>query len=81
MKKRLAEQVLVVTGASSGLGRAVARSAGARGAKVVVTARGADGLDACAHEVEQLGGDALAVPADCTVQDEVAQVVERALDH
>jgi len=79
-KKKLADQVLVVTGASSGLGRAVARSAGARGAKVVVTARSGDALDACVREIEQLGGEALAVPADCAVQDEVAQVVEQALD-
>src|SRR5438128_2391161 len=79
-KKRLADQVLVVTGASSGLGRAVARSAGARGAKVVVTARSGDALDVCVRELEQLGGEALAVPADCAVQDEVAQVVEQALD-
>jgi NAD(P)-dependent dehydrogenase (short-subunit alcohol dehydrogenase family) len=81
MRKRpLAEQVVVVTGASSGLGRAIARRAGASGAKVVVTARGAEGLDACVREIEQGGGAAFAVPADCTVQDEVAQVVEQALD-
>jgi NAD(P)-dependent dehydrogenase (short-subunit alcohol dehydrogenase family) len=79
-KKPLPEQVVVVTGASSGLGRAVAHLAGARGARVVVTARGADGLDACAREIERAGGAALYVPADCTVQDEVAQVVEQALD-
>jgi NAD(P)-dependent dehydrogenase (short-subunit alcohol dehydrogenase family) len=79
-KKPLAEQVVLVTGASSGLGRAVAREAGARGAKVVVTARGRDGLDACVREIEAAGSEALAVPADCTVQDEVAQVVEQALD-
>ena len=79
-KKPLSEQVIVVTGASSGLGRAVARAAGRRGAKVVVTARGAEGLDACVHEIEAAGSQALAVPADCTVQDEVAQVVEQALD-
>jgi NAD(P)-dependent dehydrogenase (short-subunit alcohol dehydrogenase family) len=79
-KKPLAEQVIVVTGASSGLGRAVARAAGARGAKVVVTARSAEALDACVHEIEAMGSDALAVPADCAVQDEVGQVVEQAID-
>jgi NAD(P)-dependent dehydrogenase (short-subunit alcohol dehydrogenase family) len=79
-KKALREQVIVVTGASSGLGRAVARGAGARGAKVVVTARTAEALDACVHEIEALGSEAIAVPADCTVQDEVGQVVEQALD-
>src|SRR5436190_15530564 len=79
-KKPVAEQVIVVTGASSGLGRAVARLAGARGAKVVVTARTGEALEACVREIEAAGSEALAVPADCTVQDEVAQVVERAID-
>jgi NAD(P)-dependent dehydrogenase (short-subunit alcohol dehydrogenase family) len=79
-KKPLSQQVILVTGASSGLGRAVARAAGSRGANVVVTARGTDGLDACVREIEALGGEALAVPADCSVQDEVAQVVEQAVD-
>jgi NAD(P)-dependent dehydrogenase (short-subunit alcohol dehydrogenase family) len=79
-KRPLSEQVIVVTGASSGLGRAVARAAGARGAKVVVTARTAEALDACVREIEALGSEALAVPADCTVQDEVGKVVEQAID-
>ena len=79
-KKPVAEQVIVVTGASSGLGRAVARLAGARGAKVVVTARTGEALDACVREIEAAGSEALAVPADCTMQDEVAQVVEQAVD-
>ena len=79
-KKPLSEQVVVVTGASSGLGRAVARLAGRRGAKVVVTARNAEALDACVREIEAFGSEALAVPADCAVQDEVVQVVEQAVD-
>jgi NAD(P)-dependent dehydrogenase (short-subunit alcohol dehydrogenase family) len=79
-KKPLNQQVIVVTGASSGLGRAVARLAGRRGAKVVVTARTSEALDACVREIEAFGSEALAVPADCTVQDEVAQVVEQAVD-
>jgi NAD(P)-dependent dehydrogenase (short-subunit alcohol dehydrogenase family) len=79
-KKPLREQVIVVTGASSGLGRAVARLAGRRGAKVVVTARNGAALDACVREIEAFGSEALAVPADCTVRDEVAQVVEQAVD-
>ncbi|MES1248566.1 MAG: SDR family oxidoreductase [Actinomycetota bacterium] len=79
-KKSLSEQVIVVTGASSGLGRAVARLAGRRGASVVFTARNGAALDACVREIEAFGAEALAVPADCTVQDEVAQVVEQAVD-
>jgi len=79
-KKPLSQQVIIVTGASSGLGRAVARLAGRRGAQVVVTARNSEALDACVREIEAFGSEALAVPADCTVQDEVAQVVEQAVD-
>jgi len=79
-KKPLSEQVILVTGASSGLGRAVARAAGGRGAKVVVTARTTEALENCVREIEAMGSEAFAVPADCTVQDEVAQVVEQAID-
>ena len=62
-KTPLREQVIVVTGASSGLGRAVARLAGRRGAKVVVTARNSEALDACVRELEAFGSEALAVAA------------------
>jgi NAD(P)-dependent dehydrogenase (short-subunit alcohol dehydrogenase family) len=79
-KKPLGEQVVVVTGASSGLGRAIARAAGERGAKVVVTARSAEALDGAVREIEAFGSEALAVPADVAVQDEVGQVVEQAID-
>src|SRR5437762_12007619 len=79
-KKPGSEQVVVVTGASSGLGRAIARAAGERGARVVVTARNSEALDHCVAEIEAAGSQALAVPADCAVQDEVAQVVEQAVD-
>jgi NAD(P)-dependent dehydrogenase (short-subunit alcohol dehydrogenase family) len=80
VKKSLSEQVVIVTGASSGLGRAVARGAGERGAKVVVTARNAEALDNAVREIEALGGEGLAIPADHAVEDEVGQVVEQALD-
>ena len=78
-RKRLSEQIVIVTGASSGLGRAIARGAGERGAKVVVTARNAAALDNAVREVEAFGSEALAVPADHAVQNDVAQVVEQAL--
>src|SRR3954468_11790750 len=79
-KQPLSEQVVVVTGASSGLGRAVARGAGEAGAKVVVTARNGEALDDAVREIEAFGSQAIAVPADHAVQDEVAQVVEQAID-
>ena len=80
-KKPLAQQVIVVTGASSGLGRAIARLAGERGAKVVVTARNEEALANCAGEIERAGSEALVVPADCTEQDQVERVVAQAVEH
>ena len=76
-KKPIEDQVVVITGASAGLGRAIARAAAARGAKVVVVARGGDGLDAAAAE---LGPDALAVQADVSSLDDCHRVVEEAVD-
>ena len=78
-KKPLSEQVVVVTGASSGLGRAIARGAGERGAKVVVTARNEEALQNCAAEIERAGSEALAVPGDCAEQDAVERVVAEAV--
>ena len=79
-KKLLSEQVVVVTGASSGLGRAIARGAGAHGAKVVVTARNAEALANCVAEIERAGSEALAVPADCAEREQVERVVARAVE-
>lgn len=67
-------QVVVVTGASSGVGRAVARAFGHRGARVGLLARNEDGLNGAADEIRASGGDALVCPVD--VSD--AAAVERA---
>jgi NAD(P)-dependent dehydrogenase (short-subunit alcohol dehydrogenase family) len=79
-KKPLSEQVVVVTGASAGLGRAVARLAGSRGARVVVVARDSEGLDGCLAELEALGTEGHAVQADVGLLDEVHRIVEEAID-
>ncbi len=79
-KKPLNEQVMVVTGASSGVGRAVARAAGQRGAKVVVTARGEEGLDGAVAEIESAGSEALAVPGDITGREFHDELVRRTLE-
>ena len=72
---------MVVTGASSGIGRATARAFGAAGARVAVLARTVDGLEACAREIEGGGGEALVLPLDVSdaaaVQDAADAVVRR----
>ena len=68
--KFIADQVIVITGASSGIGRATALLAAGRGAAVVVSARNADALDALVAEIVAAGGRASAHAAD--VSDAVA---------
>ena len=63
-QNRFKNQVVVVTGASAGVGRAVVRAFAREGADVAVIARGTEGLEAAAEEVRQCGGRALAVPLD-----------------
>jgi NAD(P)-dependent dehydrogenase (short-subunit alcohol dehydrogenase family) len=70
--------VVVVTGASAGVGRAAARAFGALGATVGLVARGEDGLRAAAREVQAAGGRALALPADVAHADEVQAAADRA---
>ncbi|WP_394846720.1 SDR family oxidoreductase [Pendulispora brunnea] len=72
----LAGKVAVVTGASSGVGRALARAFGDRGASVALIARTRDALDAAAEEIVRAGGRAMVFPLD--VSD--AQAVESAAD-
>jgi NAD(P)-dependent dehydrogenase (short-subunit alcohol dehydrogenase family) len=57
-------QVVVVTGASAGVGRAIVRAFAKRGARIGLLARGRDGLEAARKEVESLGGEALSVSTD-----------------
>jgi NAD(P)-dependent dehydrogenase (short-subunit alcohol dehydrogenase family) len=64
-------EVVVITGASAGLGRATARLFGERGACVGLVARGAEGLEAARREIEDAGGRALVVPADVADPDQV----------
>jgi len=68
--------VVVITGGSAGIGRATARALARRGARIGLLARGRDGLEAAAREVEELGGQAVVLPAD--VADDAA--VERAAE-
>jgi NAD(P)-dependent dehydrogenase (short-subunit alcohol dehydrogenase family) len=56
--------VVVITGASAGVGRALARAYGARGARIGLIARGREALDATRREIESLGGEAIVCVAD-----------------
>lgn len=75
----IAGKVVVITGASSGLGEAAARHLAAEGAKVVFGARRADRLDALVKEIEAAGGAARAVPTDVTDRVQVANLVDTAV--
>jgi len=66
-------EVVVITGASAGVGRATARAWGRRGARVALIARGLDGLEGAKREIEALGGEALVLPLDVSDHDAVEQ--------
>lgn len=74
-------RVVVVTGASSGVGRAIAQALGRERAKVGLISRGEDGLLGARHDVEEAGGEAMVLPVDVSNADAVQwaarAVVER----
>ena len=77
-KRRSVEpQVVVVTGASAGIGRATARAFGARGAKVALLARGEKGLEGAAEDVRQAGGEALPLSVDTADFEQLATSADR----
>jgi short-subunit dehydrogenase len=69
--KPIASQVIVITGATSGIGLTTARMAAKQGAKLVVAARDADALDQLVAEIKAAGGEALAFPVDVGINDQV----------
>ena len=77
--KPLPEQVIVITGASSGVGLATARAAAARGAKVVLVARNEHVLDTVVAAIVDDGGDAMRVVADVANRDELQDVADAAI--
>ena len=71
-------QVVVVTGASGGIGRATALAFAERGAKVALLARGKEGLAGAVRDVEARGGTALAIPTDVADPDQVEAAADQA---
>lgn len=79
-KRAIEDQVIVITGASSGIGLATARMAAKRGARVVVSARNAEDLAVLADEITAAGGFALAHAADVSDARAVEALKDAALD-
>jgi NADP-dependent 3-hydroxy acid dehydrogenase YdfG len=81
MTGRLEGTATLVTGASSGIGEATARSLAAQGSAVALVARRKERLDELAAEIEAAGGRAVPVPADVTDQAQASAAVDAAVEH
>lgn len=80
MPRKLKDSVVVITGASSGIGKASSRLFASKGASLVLGARREDRLNELVEECEQLGGRAIAVPVDVSNEEEVQQLARRAIE-
>jgi NAD(P)-dependent dehydrogenase (short-subunit alcohol dehydrogenase family) len=69
-------QVVVITGASAGVGRATARAFARQGARIGLIARGRDGLEAARREIEDGGGEALVLPTDVADAERIEAAAE-----
>src|SRR5690242_18560200 len=70
-------EVVVITGASAGVGRATAHRFARAGARVALIARASEALDHAAEEVRELGGEAIAVPLDVADAEAMEAAAER----
>lgn len=77
MSKEIDSRVVVVTGASAGVGRAVARKFGARGCRVGLLARGRERLEAAKKDIETAGGKAIILPTDVANAEEVEAAADK----
>jgi len=76
----LSDKVAIVTGASRGIGRAIALALASQGAKVVASARNAEALTQLVEEIKAEGGDALAVVGDVALEDDANNLVKQAVE-
>jgi NAD(P)-dependent dehydrogenase (short-subunit alcohol dehydrogenase family) len=78
MIKHFKDKVIVITGATGGVGRATCHAFAAQGARIVLLARGEQQLEATKREVELLGGQALPVPTDVADYTQVEAAAQKA---
>src|ERR671931_639453 len=80
MDLELAGKAAVVTGASRGIGRAIALALAREGCRVALAARGETALEAVVQEIGAAGGHALAVPGDLTLPGSAERLIARAAE-
>ena len=81
MPREIHDQIVVITGASSGIGRTTARMFVERGARVVVGSRNAEALNSLVKQITEGGGIAYAQPTDVTDRAQVERLAEMALNY
>src|ERR1700712_245173 len=78
--KPISEQVIVITGASSGIGLATARMAAAKGAKLVLASRNEEALKTIVRDLESTGGRAIYVVTDVSKRGDIEELAKVAID-
>ena len=81
MVGRLEDKVALITGASRGIGRAIAEAYAREGAKIVLNARNKEKLEETAEEIRQMGAEVFAYAADVSHSQEVKSLVKAATEH
>lgn len=81
MHNHIKNKVVIITGASSGLGAETARHLAQKGAKLVLGARRLDRLETLVADIQQQGGEAIAVAMDVSQRDNVEHLAQQALAH
>jgi len=80
MKNRFKDKVVIVTGASSGIGEATAREFALNGSKVILAARSESRLDQIVREINSSGGEAFYVKTDVSIEEDCKQLIEKTIE-